>query len=94
MADLTTITLTTPLATGGEPIESLRLRRPSAGELRGLRLLDVINMDVGALLTLVPRIAEPHVTEAQLAALTPADLVAVAEGVAGFFMGSPPSPSA
>jgi len=65
-------------------ITEITLRKPAAGELRGLKLGDLINGDVNATIRLVPRISQPTLTEQEAAALDPADLLACADVVAGF----------
>ncbi|MCY7297540.1 phage tail assembly protein, partial [Alteromonas sp. a30] len=62
------------------------LRKPQAGELRGIKLLDVMQMDVTAYMQLLPRITAPMLTEQQVSALDPADLMKVMNGVQHFFL--------
>ena len=81
-----TITLVEPIIRGETKIETLILRKPKAGELRGLSLSDVIGMDIGALLKLVPRISDPVLTEDECLQLDPADLTEIGGTVRGFFM--------
>lgn len=71
---------------GDETIRKVTLRKPSAGELRGLALQDLVRSDVGSILTLLPRISDPIMTEADANSLSPADLAECAGIVAGFFM--------
>ena len=81
-----TITLETPIVRGEQRIESITLRKPAAGELRGLALADLLRSDVSALQTLLPRISTPTLTAADAAALDLPDLAAIAGEVLGFFM--------
>ncbi|WP_164151158.1 phage tail assembly protein [Stenotrophomonas maltophilia] len=81
-----TITLEEPLQRGDSQITSVEVRRPGAGELRGLKLVEVINMDVSALATLLPRITSPTLTSGDVAALDPADLLQFGMETAAFFM--------
>lgn len=81
-----TITLETPIVRGEQRIESLTLRKPTAGELRGLALNDLLRSDVASLQTLLPRISTPTLTAADAAALDLPDLAAIAGEVLGFFM--------
>lgn len=69
-------------------ITSIDLRRPATGELRGLKLADLLQMDVNQVSTLLPRITEPALTEAEIATLDPADLASMALEVVGFFTAS------
>ncbi|MFY9326426.1 MAG: phage tail assembly protein, partial [Georgfuchsia sp.] len=71
------------------------------GELRGVTLTDLLQMDVNALTRVVPRISDPTLTEAEVARMDPADLVSIGSEVAGFLLprsvqaeaGLTPSPS-
>lgn len=80
------ITLSKPIQRGDQRIEELHLRKPKAGELRGLSLQDVITSDIGALLTLIPRISNPPLTGPEAADLDPADLTEMGGAIRGFFM--------
>ncbi len=81
-----TITLSEPITRGEQTIEKITLRKPRAGELRGLNLQQLISVDVGAILQLVPRISEPVLTADECANLDPADLTEIGGTVRGFFM--------
>ncbi len=80
------ILLETPIRRGDQIISSLTLRKPNAGTLRGIKLADLLQMDVGALTTLLPRISAPTLTAADAAKLDPVDLVAIATEVGNFFL--------
>jgi len=81
-----TILLETPIARGEQLITSLALRKPDAGTLRGVKLADLLQMDVAALITLLPRITTPTLTNADAARLDPVDLVTIATQVGNFFL--------
>ena len=84
--DNSEIALAKPLKQGDKTIESIILRKPLSGELRGVKLLDIMQMDIAAYLPLLPRIATPALTEAQINELDPADLMQVMAAVQGFFL--------
>lgn len=86
VSNYTRVTLSEPILRGEQKIETLNLRKPKAGELRGLSLSDVITSDITALLTLIPRISEPSLTSVDVDALDPADLVEIGGAIRGFFM--------
>jgi len=67
------------------PITELTLRKPATGELRGLKLMDVMQMDVNALSVLLPRIAQPTITKADIDAMDLADITELGVEVIGFF---------
>lgn len=84
LAAADTVTLDQPIQRPGQTISVITLRKPSAGELRGLSLLAVLNMDVDALATLLPRISSPTIHKAEALAMDPADILAAGIVVAGF----------
>ena len=81
-----TITLETPLGRGDTPITSVSLRKPAAGELRGIALADLLRLDVSALITVLPRITNPTLTPYEVQQLDLVDLTAIGTEVLGFFM--------
>lgn len=83
---LSDIELDAPISRGDQLITTLQLRRPNAGELRGIKLADLLQMDVSALALLLPRISSPALTAADVGKLDPADLVSIATEVGGFFL--------
>lgn len=78
------INLDEPIKRGETNITSVMLRKPKSGELRGLRLVEVANANVDSLITLLPRITTPALTEHELNEMDPADFSALAVKVAGF----------
>lgn len=80
-----TVTLSKPITHGDQTITTLTLRKPAAGELRGLKLMDVMQMDVNSLGVLLPRIAQPTITKADVDAMDLADLTEIGVEVVGFF---------
>lgn len=81
-----TVTLGEPIIRGERTIAELTIRKPKAGELRGLALQDIIGTDITALLKLIPRISDPVLTDAEAQELDPADLTEIGGAVRGFFM--------
>ncbi|MFC3549447.1 phage tail assembly protein [Lysobacter cavernae] len=81
-----TITLDTPIVRGEQKIESITLRKPTAGELRGIALADLLKLDVGALHVLLPRITAPTLTAQDVGQLDLVDLVAIGSEIVSFFM--------
>jgi hypothetical protein len=79
------ITLEEPIERGEQKIDSIRLRKPRSGELRGLTMRDLLQMDVDTVHELLPRISEPAITKAEAQNLEPADLTSIAQELAGFF---------
>ncbi len=88
MTQLTTeaVDLDTPITRGNETITALTLRKPGAGELRGCSLVDLLRMDVGALITVLPRITTPALTEHDVRRMDPADLLQLGTKVSDFLL--------
>lgn len=81
-----TVTLETAFKHGDNTITEVSLRKPKAGELRGLSLQSVLELDVISLQKLLPRISTPTLTEADVANLDVVDLTALGTEVVGFFV--------
>ena len=79
------VRLTRPIEREGEAIAEVRLVEPMAGQLRGLRQIDVVQMDVGAMLALLPRITRPMLSTIEVEALPPRDLLRLSQEVVLFF---------
>ena len=80
------IMLDTPIVRGAETIETVAVRKPGSGELRGLTLMALSQLDYAALETLLPRITTPTLTKADVAALDPADLMQLGGEVMDFLL--------
>lgn len=80
------ITLDSPIQRGEKTIEKIVLRKPTAGELRGMALSDVLQLQVDALVKLTPRLSSPALTEPEMRELDPADLVQIGGVIAGFLL--------
>ena len=78
------VELDTPIQRGKTEIAVITLRKPTAGELRGIHLSELLQMDVASLIKLIPRISE--LKEYEAGRLDPADLVAVGVKVSGFLL--------
>lgn len=82
-----TVTLHAPLdRKGADPVETIALSKPTTGALRGLSLMSLMQMEVTALATLLPRITQPALLPEDVAALDPVDLLSLGGEVLGFFM--------
>lgn len=86
LADDNTVILDTPIRRGTTTIDSITLRKPNSGELRGVSLAELLNMDVASLLKVLPRISTPTLTAVELAGMDPADLFILGNKVSGFLL--------
>ena len=80
------VQLDEPIQRGEQTIKGVTLRKPRAGELRGVQLAQLMMMDVAALQTVLPRISTPTLTAHDVGNLDPADLMELALKVQGVFM--------
>ncbi|NML31776.1 phage tail assembly protein [Paraburkholderia sp. G-4-1-8] len=81
-----TVELDEPIRRGNTEILEVVLRKPSAGELRGMRLDDLLSGDVNALLLVLPRISTPTLTRPEVEGLDIADLAKFGEVIIPFFL--------
>ena len=80
------VELDTPIQRGDTTIEQITLRKPASGELRGVNLADVLQMQTDALIKLIPRLSNPSLTEHEVRQMDPADLVQCGGEIAGFLL--------
>ncbi|WP_347004008.1 phage tail assembly protein [Enterobacter roggenkampii] len=81
-----TVKLDTTIMRGKTEITEIVLRKPQSGALRGTRLQAIMDMDVSAMMTVIPRISSPTLTAQEMAELDPADLTAMAVEVVTFLL--------
>lgn len=80
-----TVTLSSPVEIDGAKVTEITLRKPGTGELRGLKLTDILQMDVSSMIRFLPRITTPPMSEAQVSALPPEDFTEMASKAVLFF---------
>lgn len=82
-----TVSLDFPLTRGeAEPITTVQIRTPNAGELRGVTLMALSQLDYGALETVLPRITMPILHKADIARLAPSDFMQLGGEVMDFLL--------
>lgn len=82
---LNRVILQEPLTIDGETVTEIELRKPRTGDLRGVKLTDLLQMDVNAVLRLLPKISHPYLTPSALEELDPTDLATLSVVVTTFF---------
>ncbi|WP_417778615.1 phage tail assembly protein [Stutzerimonas xanthomarina] len=87
------IELARPIKRGQTEVKEITLRRAGSGELRGLKLADLVQGDVNAVIRLVPRISQPALLEQEVAALDAYDLTRCADEIAVFLQTPPQKPA-
>jgi len=85
-AAMRTVTLDVPLQLGDQTIATLMVRKPASGELRGLTMMALSQLDYAALETLLPRITMPPLSKADIAKLDPADFMQLGGEVMDFLL--------
>ena len=80
------IELDEPIKRGEVVISQVTLRQPNGGEMRGLSMMDIVQMKTEALFVLVPRISEPVLMANDLKQMNPADLMQIATVIAQYYV--------
>ena len=80
------VTLDYPIKRGDTEVKEITLRKPMAGQLRGVKLTELLSLDVGAVQMILPRITTPTMLPHEIAQLDPADITELGTKVAGFFV--------
>jgi Phage tail assembly chaperone proteins, E, or 41 or 14 len=81
-----TVNLARPIENGDTKVTSITLNEPSVGQLRGLKLSDVLQMDVNSHILLWSRINAEGLTASQLGELCMADVTALSSKTMLFFV--------
>ena len=89
MTDKTTekaVELDTPILRGNTEVASVTVRKPQAGALRGIRLQALMDMDVNAMMAVLPRVTNPALTVQEINEMDPADLLSLSVEVITFLL--------
>ena len=81
-----TVTLDTPIIRGTQVIESVVVRKPQAGALRGTRLQALMDMDVDSMMVVLPRVTTPSLTREEVLIMEPGDLVQLSVELVSFLL--------
>ena len=81
-----TIPLDTPIKRGETEITSIEIRKPGAGELRGISLRSLMNFDTDAIMAVLPRVTTPALTSHEVMMMDPADLLDAGSEIATFLL--------
>lgn len=80
------VDLEEPVRRGSQEINKVGLRKPSAGELRGISLNALMELEVRALQVLLPRITSPSLTRHEVDGLSLPDLAEIGTEVGLFLL--------
>ena len=83
---LNSVKLSEPVTIDGNEVTEINLRKPRAGEMRGMKLTDVLQMDTMTMIKLLPRISSPPLSEAQVANMEVEDFTDLASKTVLFFV--------
>ena len=81
-----TVTLTTGIKRGENTITDIVINKPNVFALKGLKLVDVLNVDVDAITKLLPRVTSPALTEMEIKSLDIVDFTELVTSVITFFI--------
>lgn len=92
MTEKNTVTLSKPIMRDGNEITTITITDEvkQAGSLRGLRLVNVMNMDVDSITILLTRCTSPRLKQTEIAAMATTDFVVFCEVLTPFL--APPEP--
>lgn len=75
--DSHTIDLDEPIMMGETKITQLVIRKPNVRALQGVKIADLLQGDVSAICTVLPKVSSPTLTKQQIEQLEPADLAQI-----------------
>lgn len=78
------ITLKVGVPSGKTTITELTIRKPLTGDLRGIKLIDFIDLDINSLAKVLPRITTPTIEEHEVFEMDLIDLSDVTKVIADF----------
>jgi hypothetical protein len=80
------VELDTPILRGKTEITAVTVRKPQSGALRGTRLQALMDMDVNAMMVVLPRVTSPALTAQEINEMDPADLLSLSVEVVSFLL--------
>lgn len=81
-----TLKLNTPIKRGDKEIAEITLHKPNVSAMRGVSMRALLDMNVDALLSVLPKVSEPPLHESELNAIDLPDLLQAGVMVASFFL--------
>lgn len=80
------VNFTTGFKRGENVIKQVTVRMPNTRALRGLSLVNLLQLDVASIATVAPRVTQPAITENDIYDLSPADMTKLSTAIIGFFV--------
>lgn len=81
-----TLKLQEPIIRGENIITEIVLHKPNVSAARGTSMSSIVNMNVDAIATILPRISEPKLIDTEVEKMDVADLLQAGIMIAGFFL--------
>jgi len=78
------IILSNPIINGKTEITKITIRKPLAGDLRGVKLLNFVDADIDSLAKVLPRISTPTLSEQDVYNMDLTDLTGVVVEMSSF----------
>jgi len=83
---MTSLVLRDGVTVGGKTVRTFTLREPTGADLRGISLSELIGGSTAASARLIPRIATPPITAAQVELLPMIDQAAIVRALMDFLL--------
>jgi hypothetical protein len=83
-----TLNLQNPIVRGDKNIAEITLHNPNVAAMRGISLNALLNMNVDAIVEVLPRISDPQLTAREVEKLSCPDLLQAGIKIASFFLPS------
>jgi len=81
-----TLILENPIQRGENTLSALTLHKPKGGQLKGISIRAVMDMECDTVQRLLPRICDPKITAQEANNLEAEDLAMAGVKIAGFFL--------
>lgn len=82
--DVQIIELENPILMGNQEITSLEIRKPNVLALQGVKIADLLQGDVSAICTVLPKLTTPALTKSQINQLEPSDMAQIGGAIVLF----------
>lgn len=81
-----TVKLSNPILRGDKEYSDITVIKPTVAALKGLKLLDLMQSDVNALMVLLPRVTQPMLHKNDFETMDSQDFTALVTEVVGFLV--------
>jgi len=86
-SDSTVVVLECSIKRGETVLNEVTVNKPQSGALRGVKLVELMELDVNALIKILPRVTQPSLSELELMQVVePCDLLQLGTSLLGFLV--------